>query len=82
LRPIPRRLCVERVIEHAKLAGEREDLSLRMTGASALWSLASNAHSPPVVRESIERAVAGGRDDLAEVLTADPDTFRRRMAAG
>lgn len=75
---------VEKLLQLVPLADERDDFLLWATGASAKWSLASNASQHPLVRSILEteKQTAGERMQqvISELLTGDPERFRQEMA--
>lgn len=85
---------VKKVLALVPFADERNDLNLWATGASAKWSLASNARQHTLVRTILEgekrTADKHTQDMIAELLTRDParikqemaDTYARQKAAG
>jgi hypothetical protein len=74
---------LERIIRNLSYVEERSDLNLYLTGASAKWSLASNAASHPTVRMVIEESRANAGEErkelLGEVLSKSPGTITTEM---
>ena len=62
---------------------EREDEVLFFAGATAKWSLASNARTDPLVRSTIEKAKARAnarqQELINEVLNEDPDRIKEEL---
>lgn len=75
---------VKKVLEVAPFAEERNDFNLWSTGATAKWSLASNARQHPLVHSILEdaRRTADKRtqDMISEILKRDPARIREEMA--
>jgi len=73
------------LIRQLALMDERDDLGRFLVGASAKWSLASNAESHPVVKEAIEAARATASDtvlrQLDEILAKTPQEIRQEVNA-
>ena len=71
---------LQRLVEQLPYYGERKDLALFLTGATARWSLASNAQSKPRVRSILEsialRTDKRSRELLAELLLVDPASMK------
>jgi len=72
------RQFLERLADNLRFVAEREDLMRFMTGATAKWSLASNAGQHERVRlhlEELQAEAEGERAEaLSEVLTIDPES--------
>jgi hypothetical protein len=85
---------VEKILELARFAEERSDFNLWRTGATAKWSLASNARRHSLVRKILEEekrtADKRTQDLITELLTRDPaqikketsDIYAQQKAAG
>jgi len=76
-------LYVKKLLALVPLADNLDDARLWATGATAKWSLASNAQQHPAVRSILEaeKATADKRmqDIIAELLTGDPARFQLEM---
>ncbi|MBV9442426.1 MAG: hypothetical protein JO217_07000, partial [Acidobacteriaceae bacterium] len=74
---------VEKIVDELPYSDERKDELLFFAGATAKWSLASNARTDPLVRSTIEKAKARAnarRQELInEVLNEDPDRIKQEM---
>jgi hypothetical protein len=87
-------MYVKKLLELAPFADERNDFNLWGTGATAKWSLASNARQHPLVRKILEEekrtADKRTQDLITELLTRDPaqikkeasDIYTQQKAAG
>lgn len=85
---------IERLVGEMKYADERDNFELWGAGATAKWSLASNARQHPLVRTILESGKSTAdkqtQDMITEVLTRDPadlqreirETVARQRAAG
>src|ERR1700682_2008236 len=75
---------VTKVLEMVPFAEERNDFNLWKTGASAKWSLASNARQHNLVRMILEGAKRAAdkhtQDLITELLTRDPARIKEEMA--
>ncbi len=75
---------VRKLLELVPFAEERNDFNLWSTGASAKWSLASNARQHALVHSILEEAKRGAdkrtQDLISELLTRDPARIRQEMA--
>lgn len=71
------------LIERALWAAGQKDVALFLTGASAAWSLSSNARQHEAVRLFLEQERDGSiglrREMLNDVLTLEPADFQRNM---
>ena len=76
---------VKKLLALVPFAAERNDFNLWSAGASAKWSLASNARQHALVRSILERekltADKRTQDIIGEVLQRDPERIRQEMAA-
>jgi hypothetical protein len=76
-------MYVKRLLELVPFADERNDFNLWATGASAKWSLASNARQQTLVVTILEgeKKTADKRMQhiIAELLTRDPASIRQEM---
>lgn len=67
---------LNRILENLQYLEERADIKLYLTGASAKWSLASNALGHALIRETIRanlsKATAARKKVLEEILTRSP----------
>jgi len=74
---------VKKLLQRVPLSDEREDFRTWATGATAKWSLASNAQQHPRVRAILEgeRQGAGSRmrEIIEDLLTGDPERFKKEM---
>jgi len=74
---------VENIIDQLPYFDEREDEVLFFAGATAKWSLASNARTDPLVRSTIEKAKARAnarqQELINEVLNEDPDRIKEEL---
>jgi hypothetical protein len=77
-------MYVKKLLELAPFAEERNDFSVWGTGATAKWSLASNARQHPLVRKMLEeeRRTADKRtqDLITELLTRDPAQIKKEAS--
>jgi hypothetical protein len=85
---------IERLVDEMKYADERDNFELWGAGATAKWSLASNARQHPLVRTILESGKSTAdkqtQDMITEVLIKDPadlqreirETVARQRAAG
>ncbi len=76
---------VVRVIDHLAYLRDRDDPRLFLTGASAKWSLASNALAHPLVRKTMEAEIAKRkgfmRRQLQQALKMTPDAIHAATSA-
>ncbi len=76
---------IKRLVEQLRFDDERDNLKLYVTGATAKWSLASNAQSHVQVRSTLEVAKLNSdrrtQELIDELLSRDPEDLRRDMAA-
>jgi hypothetical protein len=74
---------IERLTGEMKYAEERNNAELWGAGASAKWSLSSNARQHPLVLTILQSEIATGDRQtqalITEVLTRDPQDFQREM---
>ncbi len=74
---------VEKIIDQLQYCDERKDQLLFFSGATAKWSLASNARSNPLVRSTVENAKttasAHQRELINEVLNEDPALIKQEI---
>lgn len=74
---------IERLVGEMKYADERDNFQLWAAGATAKWSLASNARQHPLVRTILESEKSTAdkqtQDMITEVLTRDPADLQREM---
>lgn len=77
---------VERLVSEMKFCDEKDSLQLFLTGASAKWSLSSNAKQHPSVRGYLEDLVGKVPEELEghlyETLNVDPGVLRQNMING
>ena len=85
---------VKKLVDQLRYWDERNDFSLFLAGATAKWSLASNAQSHVLVRSTLEAAKLNSdertQELIAELLARDPvriqqdshDIVRRQREAG
>ena len=75
---------VQRLVDQLRYLDERNDEALFFAGATASWSLASNAQTQPAVRFAIEdaRSKADKRTQelIAELLAADPASIKQGIS--
>jgi len=75
---------VKNLVELARFAEERNDFNLWAVGATAKWSLASNARQHSLVRKILEqeKSTADKRtqDLIKELLTRDPEQIRKETS--
>lgn len=71
---------LDKLIEHLKYFDEQNDFALFLTGASAMWSLATHAQSHLGVRfaleEAKEKADERTRSIIEDTLTRNPDDIQ------
>jgi hypothetical protein len=76
-------IYVKKILQLVPLADERDDFMVWATGATAKWSLASNASQHPLVRSILEaeKQTAGTRMQavISELLIGDPERFKQEM---
>jgi hypothetical protein len=74
---------LKKILQQVPLADERKDFKTWATGATAKWSLASNAKQHALVRSILEeeRKTAGQQmqEIISDLLTGDPERFRQEM---
>jgi hypothetical protein len=74
---------VKKLLQLVPLAAGRDDFMLWATGATAKWSLASNASQHPLVRSILEaeKQTVGKQmqDIISDLLTGDPERFKQEM---
>ena len=74
---------VERIIDQLQYCDERTDEMLFFAGATAKWSLASNARTNPLVRSTLESAKAKAstrqRELINEVINEEPAVIKQEM---
>ena len=71
---------IEKITDQTIYQTERDDLNLFFTGLSAKCSLADNARKHQSVREYIEERIKNcGETSLKELLTREPEDFRKDM---
>jgi hypothetical protein len=87
-------LYVKKLLDLVPFAEERNDFNLWATGASAKWSLASNAqqhvHVHVILEKEKNRADKHTQELIDELLSRDParigremaDTYAKQKAAG
>jgi hypothetical protein len=67
---------LNRILDNLQYLEERADIKLYLTGASAKWSLDSNAENHALVRETLRsnlsKATAARKKVLEEILTRSP----------
>jgi hypothetical protein len=77
-------MYVKKLLELVPFADERNDFNLWATGASAKWSLASNARQHTLVVTILEgekkTADKRTKDIIAELLTREPALIKQEMA--
>jgi hypothetical protein len=77
-------LYIKRLLDLVPFAEERNDFNLWATGASAKWSLASNArqhvHVHVILEEEKNRADKRTQELIDELLTRDPARIGQEMA--
>jgi hypothetical protein len=75
---------VKKILGLVPLSAQRNDFKLWQEGASAKWSLATNARKDALVRSILEgeklTADKQTRDTISELLETDPDRIREEMA--
>ncbi len=80
------RRVIERLVSEMRFCSEEQSVHLYLTGASAKWSLCSNAKQHPAVRTYLEEMVGKVPPQLAdylqETLNADPGALREQMMNG
>ncbi|MHC4945270.1 MAG: hypothetical protein ACYTG7_19820 [Planctomycetota bacterium] len=76
-------IYLEKLIEHLRYLDVVDDLNLFFTGASAKWSLASNARRHPGVRDALVAAQEDADERLKfiiiDVLTVNPDEVQEEI---
>ncbi len=60
---------LRKLVDQLRYFDERDDLALFMAGASAKWSLASNAESHVIVRSTLETAKRNADTRTQELIT-------------
>lgn len=74
---------VDRIVDQLRYFDERNDEALFVAGATAKWSLASNARNQPVVRSAIENAKARvdkrTQEIINELLNEDPARIKQEI---
>jgi hypothetical protein len=74
---------IDKIVDQLQYCDERNDESLFLAGATAKWSLASNARTNPVVRSALDTAKAnatGRKQDLInEALNEDPGSIKQQI---
>jgi hypothetical protein len=77
---------VERLVSEMQFCDEKDSLQLFLTGASAKWSLSSNAKQHPLVRKYLEELVGKVPEKLEghlyEALNVEPSALRQNMING
>jgi hypothetical protein len=74
---------VDKIIDELRYFDERNDEGLFFSGATAKWSLASNARDQPAVRSAIENAKVTAdkrtRELITELLSEDPVRIKQEI---
>jgi hypothetical protein len=74
---------IDKVIDQLQYCDDRKDEMLFFAGATAKWSLATNAQTNPLVRSTLENAKATAsarqRELINEVLNEDPARLQQEM---
>ncbi|MBI5471011.1 MAG: hypothetical protein HY961_01555 [Ignavibacteriae bacterium] len=77
------RRLIERLVSEMRFCDEKESIPLYLTGASARWSLCSNARQHPKVKDFLEEMKSTVPTELKahldEALHADPGELREQM---
>ncbi len=75
---------VDKVVDQLRYFDERSDEALFFSGATAMWSLATNSRTYTAVRSAIESAKINAdkrtQDLIAELLTDDPARIKQQIA--
>ncbi len=69
---------LDHIIGKILLAEDRIDRNLFLTGASAKWSLCSNARQDKLVKEHLT-GVKENKKQIEEILKKEPQEFRQEM---
>ena len=75
---------VDKVVDQVKYFDERTDEALFFAGATAMWSLASNARTYTVVNSAVEGAKVNAdkrtQELIAQLLSDDPERIKQEIA--
>lgn len=70
--------CIDNIIANVPYENERTDLSLFLAGASAKWSLCSNAKQDELVKKYLT-GLKDKNENSKEILQEDPQYFKNKM---
>ncbi|MBC5846207.1 hypothetical protein H8R25_17475 [Flavobacterium sp. F-392] len=69
---------IDNIIANVPYENERTDLSLFLAGASAKWSLCSNAKQDELVKKHLT-GLKDKNENIKEILQEDPQYFKNKM---
>jgi hypothetical protein len=75
---------VDKIVDQLRYFDERTDEALFLSGATAMWSLATNSHTYTAVRSAIDSAKVNAdkrtQELIAQLLTDDPARIKQEIA--